>query len=79
METRGMESAAETDREALVREALDRLKPELREVLVLSRFAGLRYREIAEACDLSLSNVKVRAHRAMIALHAVLEEMGAWP
>jgi len=79
METRGMESAAETDREARVREALDRLKPELREVLVLSRFAGLRYREIAEACDLSLSNVKVRAHRAMIALHAVLEEMGAWP
>lgn len=66
----------ETGTEAIVRQALDRLKPEHREVLVLSRFAGMKYREIAESCGLSLSNVKVRAHRAMSALHAALEELG---
>ncbi|MGH7541981.1 MAG: RNA polymerase sigma factor [Gemmatimonadota bacterium] len=79
IETREGVGEVETDREAMVREALDRLKPEQREVLVLSRFAGLKYREIAEVCDLSLANVQVRAHRAMSRLHALLEEMGAWP
>lgn len=79
MERRRSEPEGETEREAMVHRALDRLSPEMREVLVLSRFGGLKYREIAEACDLSLSNVKVRAHRAMKALHAELEEMGAWP
>ncbi|HSR41421.1 MAG TPA: sigma-70 family RNA polymerase sigma factor, partial [Longimicrobiales bacterium] len=38
------------DEGARVRRALEELKPEYREVLVLSRYAGMRYREIAEAC-----------------------------
>jgi RNA polymerase sigma-70 factor (ECF subfamily) len=78
LETQAGEADPDADRAKLVRRALDRLKPEMREVLVMSRFAGMKYREIAEACDLSLSNVKVRAHRAMIALHAELRELGAW-
>lgn len=71
-----VEPDVESDRQAIVRQALARLEPELREVLVLSRFAGMKYREIAESCGLSLANVKVRAHRAMRALQAALEELG---
>jgi RNA polymerase sigma-70 factor (ECF subfamily) len=65
-ETVASETASDHEaRCALVAEALSRLKPEMREVLVLSRFEGMKYREIAELCDLSVANVKVRAHRAM--------------
>ena len=70
------EPEVETDRQSIVRRALVRLPAELREVLVLSRYGGMKYREIAAACDLSISNVKVRAHRAMIALHEALDELG---
>lgn len=63
------------ERRALLQAALERLSPEKREVLVLSRFENLKYREIASVCGLSLENVKVRAHRAMRELRRILEEM----
>lgn len=65
---------AREERAERVRRALDALSPEMREVLVLSRYEGLRYTEIAELCDLSLSNVKVRAHRALKQLRRILSE-----
>ena len=71
---RGEEPVDEA-RQALVRRALERLPPEMREVLVLSRFGDLRYHEIAEVCGLSLANVKVRAHRAMNELRRVFLEL----
>lgn len=36
-----------------------------REVLVLSRYQGMKYKEIARLLDTSLENVKVLAHRAI--------------
>ncbi len=63
------------ERGDLLREALGRLSPEKREVLVLSRFAGLRYKEIAEVCEISVENVKVRAHRAMRELRRICQEL----
>lgn len=63
------------DRQDLVRQALKRLPPEMREVLVLSRFGDLRYREIAEVCGISVANVKVRAHRAMNELRRIFKEL----
>jgi RNA polymerase sigma-70 factor (ECF subfamily) len=65
----------ESDRPELLREALARLSPEKREVLVLSRFENLKYREIAELCQESVGTIKVRAHRAMRELRRIFLEL----
>jgi RNA polymerase sigma-70 factor (ECF subfamily) len=39
-----------------------------REVLVLSRYEGLSYAEIADVCETTVGAIKTRAHRAMRAL-----------
>ena len=50
---------------ALLRDALARLPPEKREILVLSRFQKLRYEEIAEILGCEVGAVKVRVYRAV--------------
>jgi RNA polymerase sigma factor (sigma-70 family) len=45
--------------------ALNRLAPEQREMIVLSRFQGLKYQEIAELTSVSVPAIKVRIHRAL--------------
>jgi len=49
---------------ALLREALATLSHAKREVLLLSRFEGLAYREIAEITGDTVAAIKVRVHRA---------------
>jgi len=49
-------------------EALNRLSPAYREVLVLSRYADLSYKEISSVLDCSGDAVKVRVHRALTSL-----------
>lgn len=63
------------ERGARLRRALARLSPEKREVLVLSRFENLRYREIAEVCGISVESVKVRAHRALRELRRLFDDL----
>lgn len=63
------------DRLALVREALYRLPPEKREILVLSRYGNLKYKEIAEICQVTVDTVKMRAHRAVRDLRRIFEEL----
>ncbi len=65
----------EDERLELVRQALFRLPPEKREVLVLSRFENMKYREIAEVCQISVEAVKVRAHRALRELSQIFREL----
>jgi RNA polymerase sigma-70 factor (ECF subfamily) len=48
-----------------VRKALNRLEPDKKQVLVLSRYEGLRYKEIADIMDCTESAVKVRVFRAL--------------
>ena len=69
------EATAETERSEVLRRALDRLSAPMREVLVLSRYEGLKYREIAELCEESVGAVKVRAHRAMRELRRIVLEL----
>jgi RNA polymerase sigma-70 factor (ECF subfamily) len=45
--------------------ALARLAPEQRELLVLSRYQGMKYEEICKLKGLSMSATKVQVHRAM--------------
>jgi RNA polymerase sigma-70 factor (ECF subfamily) len=61
-------SAELTDRHMLLETALNRLSPKLRVVLVLSRFDGLGYDEIARIINCSPGAARVRLHRAMNAL-----------
>lgn len=56
---------------ARVQEALARLAPKDREVLVLSRYHDLPVAAIAEICGASVSAVKVRIHRALRRLRHV--------
>jgi RNA polymerase sigma-70 factor (ECF subfamily) len=51
--------------------ALDKLKPEYREVIVLAKIEGLSYAEIAERLDKSVNAVGHLISRAMMALSDV--------
>jgi len=55
----------------LVRAALARLPIEKREVLLLSRYEGMRYDAIAELLGCSVEAVKVRVHRALQELRTI--------
>jgi RNA polymerase sigma-70 factor (ECF subfamily) len=54
--------------------ALLALEPEHREVLILHRFQGFRYREIAAMLACPVGTVKSRLHYALEALRAALQE-----
>lgn len=60
---------------ALLKKALTRLSPEKREALILNRFEGMKYTEIAEFVGCSLDSVKVRIHRAMKDLRKIYLEL----
>ena len=53
--------------------ALDQLKPEYREVIVLTKIEGLSYKEIAERLDKSNDAVRKLASRAIVALADIFE------
>ena len=58
---------------AQTRELIDQLPTNQRAVLVLAKFEGLSYREIAETLDISLGAVESRLFRAMRRLVAASE------
>lgn len=60
---------------ATLRAALYELPPDKREVLVLSRFEGLSYAEIADVCGTTEAAIKARAHRAMRELRQTFEKL----
>lgn len=51
-----------------LKKAMESLEPDDRELIMLSRYDGLKYAEIAKMKNRSLSAVKVQAHRAVKAL-----------
>ena len=58
------EGFAEQDFEKL-KKALEGLGPVDRELIVLSRYQGLKYAEIAKMKNMTLSSIKVQIHRAL--------------
>ena len=58
----------------LVEEALKKLPPKLRIVLVLREFAGLNYKEIATVLGISEGNVKIRVFRAREQLSRLIDQ-----
>jgi RNA polymerase sigma-70 factor (ECF subfamily) len=64
----GSDASIETEEDVnrwLIQHALDKLDSDKKKVLVLSRYEGFRYREIAEIMECSESAVKVRVFRAL--------------
>lgn len=58
------EQTKKADLEALDM-ALQKLTDEQREIITMSRFQDIKYKEIAEILDISVPSVKVKMHRAM--------------
>lgn len=59
----------------LVNKALNRLEPDKKQVLILSRYEGLRYREIARIMDCTESAIKVRVFRALQEMKETIIEL----
>ncbi len=55
--------------------ALNRLEPEKREVLMLSKLEGLRYKEIGQRLGCSEGAVKVKVYRALKALKQTYKQL----
>lgn len=68
------ERLARRQRREAVRQALMQLSHEQREALVLARYHGMPYAEIARALDISEGAVKTRIFRAMETLKAHFSE-----
>jgi len=51
--------------------ALGQLSPDQREILVLSRYQGLKYAEISQIKDLTIAAIKVQVYRALRQLRSL--------
>lgn len=58
--------------EAQLQDALNRLSPEHREVLVLKDIEGLKYEDIAEILGVPIGTIRSRLHRARLELRDLL-------
>jgi RNA polymerase sigma factor (sigma-70 family) len=68
-------STAVDDTDALaLKQAILALPPKLREVLVLSRFVGLTYAEIANRCGVSVDTVQDRMEKAQTMCSALMRD-----
>jgi RNA polymerase sigma-70 factor (ECF subfamily) len=65
------DSVSATEQEALLHRALLQLPDDKREVLLLSRYQGLPYSEVAELTGCQVGTVKVRVHRALQELREI--------
>jgi RNA polymerase sigma-70 factor (ECF subfamily) len=69
-----LETLEQREADAVLWSAVASLAEEDRVILLLSRFEGLRYREIAKILGISEGAVKIRAHRALQALRRALTD-----
>jgi RNA polymerase sigma-70 factor (ECF subfamily) len=65
------ESASRGQDLALLRRAMGQLPEDKREILVLSRFQGMKHEDIAEVLGCEVGTVKVRVYRAIRALEQI--------
>jgi len=63
------------ERSRRIKEALGRLTGEQREVLILSRYQGLKYEEISEILRCRVGTVKARVFRAMEKLRRIYRQL----
>ena len=64
-----LEQLEDAERRDWTRRAVDSLPADLRIVVLLIYYQGLKYREVAEVLELPLGTVKSRSHKALLELH----------
>ncbi len=73
-ETDPLEGLESAERQQWVRDALERLPPYLRSVVVMAYYQGLKYREIADILGIPVGTVKSRLHAAIAKLAQAWKE-----
>jgi len=68
-------SLERAERERMIEDALDRLGPEHRAVVILKDFDGHRYEEISAILDIPVGTVRSRLHRARCELRELLRKL----
>jgi RNA polymerase sigma-70 factor (ECF subfamily) len=71
--SRPQQAAEKGEESELLRQALQKLSPEHRMVLILKDIEGLRYEEMAEALEVPIGTIRSRLHRARLELREILE------
>lgn len=66
-------ACAEREIAGYLREAVQSLLSDQKEVILLAKYEGFKYEEIAEILNITVSAAKVRAHRAMKSLEKILQ------
>lgn len=74
-ESNDEEADYKNDRIKLMRRAMEELSSEKREAILLSRYEGLKYTEIASICECSVSAIKTRVQRGLIDLKRIMQEL----
>lgn len=71
-ETKAME---EQDEKRFLKQALEQMKPESRELIELCKYQELPYKEVATMLNMTEGNVKVKLHRAIKKLGTVYHKL----
>lgn len=66
---------SQNDRKRLMEKAIQLLDNDKREVLIMSRFEGLKYKEIAEITNTTEGNIKVKVFRALNELRDLVKKL----
>jgi RNA polymerase sigma factor (sigma-70 family) len=69
------EPANQQEREKILHLAMKKLNDDERELLVLTRFQQMKYEEVAHLLDMTVANIKVKVHRAIIKLRQLYFEL----
>ncbi|OYT70087.1 MAG: hypothetical protein CFK52_11960 [Chloracidobacterium sp. CP2_5A] len=70
------EQVLRDERARLVRRALAALPPDMRQVIVMKEYEGLKFHEIADALGIPVSTVKTRLYTGLTLLRRRLEGLG---
>lgn len=69
------EENLDDEQQSILKKALDELPTEYRDVIMMSRYEELKYEEIAQVLNISVSLVKVRVHRGLKQLREIYFQM----
>lgn len=68
------EALEKQEQKRLLEMALNQLSPEKKEAIILSRFQGMKYREIAKIAGCKESAVKSRIQRGLLEMREIMKE-----
>ncbi len=71
----GAELLQRREMEDIIRDAIESLSEEQRQVMLLHKYQGLAYKEIADILDITTESVKQRAYRAHVRLRELLKDL----